>query len=113
MCGITGIFDTRGKRDVGRAVLTRMNDSQHHRGPDEEGAHLEPGVGLGHKRLAIIDLSTGQQPLYNEDKTVCIVYNGEIYNYQELIPELTRLGHTFHTKSDTSCSPASLWSWSS
>ncbi len=101
MCGITGIFDSRGKREIGRAVLARMNDSQHHRGPDEEGLHLEPGLGLGHKRLSIIDLSTGQQPLYNEDRSVCIVYNGEIYNYQELMPELTRLGHTFRTKSDT------------
>ena len=101
MCGITGIFDVRGRREIDRAVLVRMNDSQHHRGPDEEGVHLEPGVGLGHKRLSIIDLSTGQQPLYNEDRSVCVVYNGEIYNYQQLIPELTRLGHTFRTKSDT------------
>jgi asparagine synthase (glutamine-hydrolysing) len=101
MCGITGIFDTRGRREIDRAVLRRMNDSQHHRGPDEEGMHVEPGVGLGHKRLSIIDLSTGQQPLYNEDKTVCVVYNGEIYNYQQLIPELTQLGHRFHTRSDT------------
>ncbi len=101
MCGMTGIFDSRGKREISRAVLARMNDSQHHRGPDEEGMHVEPGVGLGHKRLSIIDLSTGQQPLYNEDRSVCVVYNGEIYNYRELIPELTRLGHTFHTKSDT------------
>jgi asparagine synthase (glutamine-hydrolysing) len=58
-------------------------------------------VGLGHRRLSIIDLSTGQQPLYNEDQTVCIVFNGEIYNYQELIPELQALGHVFHTRSDT------------
>jgi asparagine synthase (glutamine-hydrolysing) len=101
MCGITGIFDFRGRREIDRAVLARMNDSQHHRGPDEEGMHVEPGVGLGHKRLAIIDLSTGQQPLYNEDRSVSIVYNGEIYNYQQLIPELQRLGHVFHTKSDT------------
>jgi len=101
MCGITGIFDTRGRREIDRRVLTRMNDSQHHRGPDEEGMHVEPGLGLGHKRLAIIDLSTGQQPLYNEDRSVCIVYNGEIYNYRELIPELTRLGHHFRTRSDT------------
>jgi len=101
MCGITGIFDSRGRREMRREVLARMNDSQHHRGPDEEGLHLEPGVGLGHKRLAIIDLKTGQQPLYNEDRSVCIVYNGEIYNYQELMPELINLGHTFRTKSDT------------
>ena len=101
MCGITGIFDSRGKRDIDRTVLHRMNESQHHRGPDEGGMHVEPGAGLGHRRLSIIDLSTGQQPLYNEDGSVCVVFNGEIYNYQELIPELQRLGHVFHTKSDT------------
>ena len=101
MCGITGIFDTRGKRDIDRAVLHRMNESQFHRGPDEGGTHVEPGVGLGHRRLSIIDLSTGQQPLYNEDNSVCVVFNGEIYNYQELIPELQALGHVFHTRSDT------------
>jgi asparagine synthase (glutamine-hydrolysing) len=101
MCGITGIFDTRGKRDIDRAVLHRMNESQFHRGPDEGGLHVEPGVGLGHRRLSIIDLSTGQQPLYNEDGSVCVVFNGEIYNFQELIPELQALGHVFHTRSDT------------
>lgn len=101
MCGITGIFDTRGKRDIDRAVLHRMNEAQFHRGPDEGGLHVEPGVGLGHRRLSIIDLSTGQQPLYNEDGSVCVVFNGEIYNYRELIPELQALGHVFHTKSDT------------
>jgi asparagine synthase (glutamine-hydrolysing) len=101
MCGITGIFDLRARRAIDPRVLAKMNDSQQHRGPDEHGVHIEPGVGLGHKRLSIIDLSTGQQPLYNEDRSVCIVYNGEIYNYQELMPELARLGHTFRTKSDT------------
>ncbi len=101
MCGITGIFDTRGKREINRAVLTRMNESQHHRGPVEGGVHVEAGVGLGHRRLSIIDLATGQQPLYNEDQSVCVVFNGEIYNYQELIPELQALGHVFHTRSDT------------
>ena len=101
MCGITGIFDTRGKREIDRAVLTRMNESQHHRGPDEGGLHIEAGLGLGHRRLSIIDLSTGQQPLYNEDQSVCVVFNGEIYNYQELIPELQALGHVFHSRSDT------------
>ena len=101
MCGITGIFDTRGKRAIDPAVLHRMNETQFHRGPDEGGTHVEPGVGLGHRRLSIIDLSTGQQPLYNEDGSVCVVFNGEIYNYQELIPELQALGHVFHTRSDT------------
>jgi asparagine synthase (glutamine-hydrolysing) len=101
MCGVTGIFDVRGRSEIDRATLVRMNESQHHRGPDEVGLHIEPGVGLGHRRLSIIDLSTGQQPLYNEDRSVCIVYNGEIYNYQRLIAELTALGYRFRTRSDT------------
>jgi len=101
MCGITGIFDTRGGREIDRAVLARMNDSQHHRGPDEGSVHIEPGVGFGHRRLSIIDIATGQQPLFNEDGSIVIVFNGEIYNYGELIPELQALGHVFHTKSDT------------
>ena len=111
MCGITGIFDTRGKRDIDRAVLHRMNESQFHRGPDEGGIHIEPGIGLGHRRLSIIDLSTGQQPLYNEDQSVCIVFNGEIYNYQELISELLALGHSFHTRSDTEVIVHAWESW--
>jgi asparagine synthase (glutamine-hydrolysing) len=101
MCGITGLFDTRGTRPVDRAVLQRMNDSQLHRGPDEGSLHIEPGVGFGHRRLSIIDIATGQQPLFNEDGSVVVVFNGEIYNYQELIPELQAAGHRFHTKSDT------------
>jgi asparagine synthase (glutamine-hydrolysing) len=101
MCGITGIFDARGQRDIDRAVLTRMNEAQHHRGPDDGGLYVERGIGLGHRRLSIIDLSTGHQPLYNEDGSVCIVFNGEIYNFQELVPELQALGHIFRTRSDT------------
>jgi asparagine synthase (glutamine-hydrolysing) len=101
MCGIVGIFDTRGTRPIDRELLTLMNDSQRHRGPDGDGLHVEPGIGLGHRRLAIIDLATGQQPLYNEDDTVGIVFNGEIYNYQELTRELIAAGHRFRTHSDT------------
>jgi len=101
MCGITGIFDIRGKRDIDRGLLTRMNESQRHRGPDAAGLHVEPGLGLGHRRLSIIDLSTGQQPMYNEDGSICVVFNGEIYNYRELIPELQSRGHVFRTRSDT------------
>jgi asparagine synthase (glutamine-hydrolysing) len=101
MCGITGIFDTRAARPIVHPVLHRMNESQTHRGPDEGSLHLEPGVGLGHRRLSIIDVATGQQPLFNEDHSVVIVFNGEIYNYQSLIPELQALGHQFRTKSDT------------
>ena len=101
MCGIVGLMDTRAKREIPPALLARLNETQRHRGPDADGLHCEAGLGLGHKRLSIIDLSTGQQPLYNEDRSVVVVFNGEIYNYQELIPELTRLGHAFRTKSDT------------
>jgi asparagine synthase (glutamine-hydrolysing) len=101
MCGIVGLWDSRGRRHIDAGVLARMNESQHHRGPDETGTHLAPGVALGHKRLSIIDLKTGQQPLFNEDHSVVIVFNGEIYNYRELIPELTALGHVFRTRSDT------------
>lgn len=111
MCGITGIFDTRRGSEVDEATLRRMNDSQIHRGPDEGDVHIEPGLGLGHRRLSIIDVSTGQQPLYNEDRTVCVVFNGEIYNYQELIPELLALGHTFHTRSDTEVIVHAWESW--
>src|SRR5919206_2687787 len=101
MCGIVGIMDLRAKREISRQLLSSLNETQHHRGPDAGGLHLEPGVGLGHRRLSIIDLSTGQQPLYNEDSSVCIVFNGEIYNFQELVPELQGLGHVFRTRSDT------------
>lgn len=111
MCGITGIFDTRGQRDVDRSILHRMNQSHLHRGPDEGGLHVSPGVGFGHRRLSIIDLSTGQQPLYNEDRSVCIVFNGEIYNYLDLIPELQNLGHTFRTRSDTEVIVHAWESW--
>ncbi len=101
MCGITGLFDTRGQAPVSHAVLKRMNDAQYHRGPDEGSLHLEPGLGFGHRRLSIIDIATGQQPLFNEDGSVVVIFNGEIYNYQELIPELQAAGHRFRTKSDT------------
>ena len=101
MCGITGIFDTQAKRPIDRKLLSCMNDSQYHRGPDQDGLHIEDGVGLGHRRLSIIDLSSGKQPLYNEDETVVVVYNGEIYNFQELAQELQAAGHTFRTRCDT------------
>jgi asparagine synthase (glutamine-hydrolysing) len=101
MCGIVGIFDTQGQRDIDRALLDRMNQTQFHRGPDEGGLHVEPGVGLGHRRLSIIDLSSGQQPLFNEDGSVVVVFNGEIYNFPALMEELKQLGHTFRTHCDT------------
>lgn len=101
MCGISGLFDTQGERDFDRALAARINNIQAHRGPDEDDLHFEPGLALGHRRLSVIDLATGQQPLFNEDGTVGIVFNGEIYNFQELVPELKALGHVFKTRSDT------------
>ena len=101
MCGIVGLFDTRGKSEIDRKLLGHMNQTLFHRGPDEGGLHTEPGLGLGHRRLSIIDVSDGQQPLFNEDGSVVVVFNGEIYNFRELAAELTELGHTFRTHSDT------------
>ena len=101
MCGLVGIFHLRDAVEIDRDLLSRMNETQFHRGPDEGGLHLEPGVGLGHRRLSIIDLSSGQQPLFNEDHSVVVVYNGEIYNFQELAVELQQCGHVFRTHCDT------------
>ncbi len=101
MCGIVGIVDIKGKREIDKRLLHEMNETQFHRGPDEGGLHIEPGVGLGHRRLSIIDLSSGQQPLFNEDESVVVVYNGEIYNFQSLAEELKAKGHCFKTHCDT------------
>lgn len=101
MCGISGIFDTRGTSTIPRDLISRINNIQSHRGPDENEVHLEPGLALGHRRLSVIDLATGTQPLFNEDGTVGIVFNGEIYNYLELMQELKDLGYRFRTRSDT------------
>ncbi|OOC51307.1 XrtA/PEP-CTERM system amidotransferase [Thioalkalivibrio versutus] len=101
MCGITGIFDLRDRQPINRSLLEAMNETQFHRGPDEGGVHLEPGVGLAHRRLSIIDLSGGQQPLFNEDETVVVTYNGEIYNFPELTAELQQAGHRFRSHCDT------------
>jgi asparagine synthase (glutamine-hydrolysing) len=101
VCGLAGIFDSRGGGEIDRALLARMTDSLIHRGPDDSGYHLAPGLGLGHRRLSIIDLQGGHQPQFNEDRSVAVVYNGEIYNYRELTAELTRRGHVFRSQSDT------------
>lgn len=101
MCGICGklVFDVAGS--VSPGLVRGMLDTISHRGPDGEGIHVSSQVGLGHRRLAIIDLNTGAQPLSNEDNTVWISFNGEIYNYQELREYLVGKGHQFRTKSDT------------
>ncbi|ELX08751.1 asparagine synthetase 1 [Janthinobacterium sp. HH01] len=101
MCAIAGIYDLHHHTDIDAGLLRAMTDIQFHRGPDQGGVHLEPGIALGHRRLSIIDLSGGQQPLFNEDHSVAVVYNGEIYNYRELMRELQHYGHTFRTQCDT------------
>ena len=101
MCGITGIlhFDTRQK--VNKKLLKKMTDTLQHRGPDGEGFFVKDNIGLGHRRLSIIDLDTGAQPMFNDDGSIALVFNGEIYNYIELRDELKKLGHVFNTPSDT------------
>lgn len=101
MCGIVGIVDLREERMVGRDCLARMCDTLAHRGPDADGLHLEPGLGLGHRRLSIIDLGGGQQPMASPDGDVILVYNGEIYNFQMLRRILVNAGHAFRTHCDT------------
>ena len=101
MCGIAGIFDIKGRQTPDQVVLEAMNQSQFHRGPDEGGIHIEPGVGLAHRRLSIIDLASGQQPMYSDDGKLCVVYNGEIYNFRELAQELSAQGYHFKTHCDT------------
>jgi len=100
VCGIVGVV--HGDRTaVDQAVLGRMCDAIRHRGPDDDGFYLSGAVGLGMRRLSIIDVKGGHQPIHNQDRTAWIVFNGEIYNYRELREKLEKLGHTFYTNSDT------------
>jgi asparagine synthase (glutamine-hydrolysing) len=101
MCGIAGIFNSEIGSRVDEAVIHRMCQSIVHRGPDDEGIYVKGNVGLGIRRLSIIDLSGGRQPIHNEDKTIWVVFNGEIYNFIELRAELERAGHHFYTNTDT------------
>ena len=101
MCGICGIFEPRSETAIEVAAVKAMADSLRHRGPDDEGFYCAPGVGLGHRRLSIIDLEGGRQPISNEDGSVWIVFNGEIYNFEELNRQYLSTGHTFRTRSDT------------
>ncbi|HEY0346508.1 MAG TPA: asparagine synthase (glutamine-hydrolyzing) [Pyrinomonadaceae bacterium] len=100
MCGITGIVRSDGAQ-IDRELLARMNDAIRHRGPDDDGFYFGDGVGLGMRRLSIIDLKSGHQPIHNSDRTAWIVFNGEIYNYRELRKQLETRGHQFYTDSDT------------
>ncbi|MEN3330353.1 MAG: hypothetical protein V7638_5160 [Acidobacteriota bacterium] len=100
MCGIVGIVRNDGQ-PVDEELLARMNNAIRHRGPDDDGFYVNGSVGLGMRRLAIIDLKGGAQPIHNHDRSSWIVFNGEIYNYLELREKLEKLGHTFYTNSDT------------
>jgi len=102
MCGICGIIHNK-PQPVDKSLLGGMNAAIAHRGPDSDGFHIRPGVGLAMRRLAIIDLATGDQPISNEDETIWVVQNGEIYNFPDLRAHLEKRGHTFRTNSDTEC----------
>ena len=101
MCGIVGIVHSDSARPVPPAVIRRMCEAIRHRGPDDEGAYVDRNVGLGMRRLSIIDLAGGRQPIFNEDQSKVIVFNGEIYNYRELRRGLIAQGHLFATQGDT------------
>lgn len=101
MCGIAGIYAESDRRDRVEAAIGRMTDRLIHRGPDDAGVHVGRRAAVGHRRLSIIDVKTGQQPIFNETGTRCIVFNGEIYNYRDLSDELIARGHRFATASDT------------
>ena len=101
MCGITGFISVDPSRPADPGILRSMTDAIAHRGPDDAGFHVEGGVALGMRRLSIIDLETGQQPISNEDGSIWVVFNGEVYNYLELREGLISRGHRFKTRSDT------------
>jgi asparagine synthase (glutamine-hydrolysing) len=101
MCGIAGIYNFRTQEPVSPRLLKAMTDALVHRGPDDEGFYVSGGVGLGHRRLSIIDLAAGHQPMTNEDGTIWVAFNGEIYNFSELRDLLVSKGHAFKTRSDT------------
>jgi asparagine synthase (glutamine-hydrolysing) len=101
MCGIAGRFNFDPNRPIDRDVVSAMTTTLAHRGPDSSGYYFAEGVGLGHRRLSIIDLSTGDQPLSNEDGSIWVIFNGEIYNFAGIRRELQGYGHTFRTNTDT------------
>ena len=98
MCGLCGFTGSVSDRDK---VLENMTDVITHRGPDSVGYYKDDGISMGFRRLSIIDLDNGHQPIYNEDKSLVLMFNGEIYNYRELREELIGLGHSFYTKTDS------------
>lgn len=105
MCGICGVFNYENREPAARQELEAMRATLAHRGPDEKGLYLDKEAGLAHQRLSIIDLATGQQPIFNEDRSVAVVCNGEIYNFAALRASLSAKGHSFYTRSDAEVIP--------
>lgn len=105
MCGINGILHFESQRRVDPNLIKKMSNTLVHRGPDDEGIYIDGSVGLGFRRLSIIDLATGQQPIFNEDRSISCVCNGEIFNYKDLRQELQSRGHRFRTNSDVEVLP--------
>ncbi|MBW1982976.1 MAG: asparagine synthetase B, partial [Deltaproteobacteria bacterium] len=101
MCGIAGVVSLNGAREVPLHLLRQMAGALRHRGPDEAGIYVDDAAGLAHVRLSIIDLASGTQPIHNEDETLWIVYNGEVFNHLELRRDLQAKGHRFYTAADT------------
>lgn len=101
MCGIAGIVDLRGRREIDRPALQRMSAALVHRGPDDEGLWTEPGIGLASRRLSIVGLADGRQPIFNEDESIAVVFNGELFDFPERRAELITRGHAFRTSCDT------------
>lgn len=101
MCGIVGLYNPDKSYKPNSFLLKKMILAMQHRGPDEQGEFYDNNLAMGHARLSIIDLTNGQQPIFNENKTICVVFNGEIFNYLELRAQLETLGHNFYTASDT------------
>src|SRR5258708_36846663 len=101
MCRMTGFIDKTQSYADAEALIDKMCQNIRHRGPDEQGTWVGDGIALGMRRLSIIDLDGGQQPIWNEDRSILIVFNGEIYNYRDLQCTLQRHGHSFRTNSDT------------
>ena len=101
MCGICGIYNYQSREPVDKWLVSEMASQMKHRGPDDDGFYFSDVIGLGMRRLSIIDLESGHQPIFNENQTILTVFNGEIYNYRELRHELELRGHDFYTQSDT------------
>ena len=108
MCGIAGIINLAGPAPIDMGRVRTMADAQFHRGPDEDGYFQRPGLGMASRRLSIVGLADGQQPIFNEDRSVAVVFNGEFFDYPEVRASLESRGHHFRTHCDTEILPH-LW----